>query len=786
MSYFTFQEKAINDLVEVFIKLWKQENRKLPIVLKSPTGSGKTFMATSFINNLNNLPNWNKDKAFIWITFSDDLAMQSKNKFNQYYRNNLTNKLITVNEIDKGKLYKDDVLFINWQKLVSSAAENRVLRRPELEYDQKEIGYYFEDFIDNTHVDNREIILLIDESHKNASTVLSQDIINYINPKIILHITATPNESIELESRRLNSFIEVERKDVVGEGLIKEKIVVQTDEDLIKFKDRDLNEALLDLAIEKRIDLKNQYEKLGKKINPLILIQLPNDDNKLIEIGEKTKEIIVLNYLYKKGITEEKIALWFDGKQKNMEFISDNENEIKFMLFKQAAGTGWDCPRAHILVMFREITSNTFYQQTVGRILRMSEPNKKKDYKDNPDLRTGFLYTNYNRNEISIPDQSYNNLPNFYISNRIKSYTNIEIESAYISRVDYGDLSDSAKFQESFIKTMDSYFGIKDDDLFGKSSSKLEEKGLDLNSYITNKIVVNAKYEDYDMLSYEFHEKGEDFDFEMSSNDVEKTFDYYCYKILKEQTDVGSKISNISRSWSPLKSAIRVWMKKNITVNKDINYRIFIKDINKNEASVLRPAISKSIKDYKPILEQILTQKRIESNKDNIPIFKIQDQYYYNENYEEENTKMCVLDKFYVKKDDYRGKQNEINFMKYIDNKSGQIEWWFKNGDHGKEFYAIKYFNTSQKRDALFYPDWIIKFNDGRIGIFDTKSGITAENTEGRAEELANKLIELGDLYIGGITIYENGIWYYNDSKKYEYIRGSLNSDWKQFESLFL
>lgn len=35
-------------------------------------------MLTHFVNGLNNLPNWDFDKAFIWITFSDTLAMQSK------------------------------------------------------------------------------------------------------------------------------------------------------------------------------------------------------------------------------------------------------------------------------------------------------------------------------------------------------------------------------------------------------------------------------------------------------------------------------------------------------------------------------------------------------------------------------------------------------------------------------------------------------------------------------------------------------------------------------------
>lgn len=64
-----------------------------------------------------------------------------------------------------------------------------------------------------------------------------------------------------------------------------------------------------------------------------------------------------------------------------MDHIENNESEIDFMLFKQAAGTGWDCPRAQVLLMYREISSPTFYTQTVGRILRFVEPNKIDDYK---------------------------------------------------------------------------------------------------------------------------------------------------------------------------------------------------------------------------------------------------------------------------------------------------------------------------------------------------------------------------------------------------------------------
>ena len=79
------------------------------LLVTGPTGSGKTFMMASFINELNNQPQWDEDKAFIWITFSDDLAMQSRDKFQKYFENTLKNDLLTVDDFGRGKLRKNDI-----------------------------------------------------------------------------------------------------------------------------------------------------------------------------------------------------------------------------------------------------------------------------------------------------------------------------------------------------------------------------------------------------------------------------------------------------------------------------------------------------------------------------------------------------------------------------------------------------------------------------------------------------------------------------------------------------
>src|SRR3990167_5833860 len=223
-----FQKTAIDNLNEAFLKLWKKSDRQLPIVFKSPTGSGKTLTVAHFIRGLNHLPQWKEDKAFIWITFSDDLAMQSRDKFKEYFENNLENNLLTVNDINRGKLYENDILFLNWQKIVSRSAETRVLRRPAEDEIKKESGSYFEDVIDETKKEKREIILVVDESHTHRETELAQDIIDYIDPKIIIHITAAPSDRDIAKAATIGSFVQVDREAVIGEGLVKEKISVQT------------------------------------------------------------------------------------------------------------------------------------------------------------------------------------------------------------------------------------------------------------------------------------------------------------------------------------------------------------------------------------------------------------------------------------------------------------------------------------------------------------------------------------------------------------------------------
>ena len=805
MTKFEFQSKAIEEFCTSFKMLWRANGSKLPLVFKSPTGSGKTFMVTSFINDLSAVENFDEDVAWIWITFSDELAMQSRDKFNEYFYPNSGRRLLTVSDFSEGKLRKNDVLFINWQKLVAKSAASRVLRRPDDENLKKESGYYYEDLVEATHAEGRKIALVIDESHKNVTESAIRDVIEPMNPKVIVKVSATPKpedipNGLDLNDHRAGLVV-VKRADVVAAGLIKEAIVSQTKEELEKGStEEDMDNRLLDLAMQKRAALKELWEKAGQKVNPLVLIQLPNDDSELKALKVPTKEEIVLGFLKRKGIPEDKIACWFDDKRTpNLDGITENDNPVEFLLFKYAAGTGWDCPRAQVLAMFREIKTPIFKTQTLGRILRNPVP--RVDLSAWQDLRLGYLYTNYARNEIEEEAGRGNDpvltrhaelIPALAeeIGRTQDGYViHPNMLSEFVSRADYGDLGKASAFQASLIKSMDDHFGLTKDDLMSQRTEKLKTNGIDFDGKLTNKLIASVKWEGDD---FSHVDGGEDVDHEVSANDSERWFTRACTSLLKEQTELDAKVTNIARSAGVFRGALREWLRESMpdVASETARYRVFLKDLCREASSVLRPAITAALKAYAPIKKKFVEARRKREEERKPELFTLKRAYAFSDKCSEYGeAKLSAVQPFYLS-EDYDGRDNEVAFIKYLEQQGDHIDWWFKNGSEGKDAFALKYFNTTEKDTRLFYPDWIIKFKDGRIGIFDTKSGRTASDPEGREKGLHEKIVAMNaaagkDVYVGGLVVMENEQWYWNEGVNYKYSKGKLDDEWKLLKTIF-
>lgn len=754
-----FQETAVAKLKDNFLMLWQSETRGANLILKAPTGSGKTTMIAQFLRDLTGEPRFtNADVAFLWIT-KGSLAQQSKDKLFQYYDGASENKLLDMNDLRDGVLPRNAIFFINWEKLVSKSAENRKLRT------DGDTTTSFDTYIDATHAKGREIVLIIDEEHLSANTVLASDLIqNVIKPRIILGVSATPQNAGAMT-------VEVPREDVIESGLLKEKIIFQTEEDLHKFAGTETNqdEILLELAWQKRLELTQYYKEIGENINPLVLIQLPNDDKASVETGTSKRDIVVA-FLKSKGVTDEEIAVWLDKDKINLTTIVENDSPVSFLLFKQAAATGWDCPRAGVLVMFREIKNATFAIQTVGRILRM--PLAK--HFTIPALNLGYLYTNYKRNEVVATYDKNGigeNRPTIYESVRKPEITPLTLETVTSARNDYNDLGDS--FQRIFGQVANEYFDIQDSFDIRERTAKIVAKGLNLKPEITSDIITGVEIDDYDNFVAELTAEGSSQAQTVSLHDIERLYNLYCFKIVNEQTDERTKYAP-ARSWGPLKSALNVWFGNNTQLSRADYYKVIMSDLM-NTDSVLLEVIRKALWDYRPFRTKEVA-KKAELNRERtvatieIPVANDR----FTDLCEELDVKRNAYDHFYIGKD-YKGKKNEEKFLRFIDDNEA-VEWWHKNGDHGSLYFAVPYMDGDTEK--LFYPDWFIKTKD-KVWIIDTKSGETADSAGSRAEGLRKWLAE-HDGYDGGIVIPgELDTWKIFVGDEYN---ASDSSQWKTFK----
>ena len=99
----------------------------------------------------------------------------------------------------------------------------------------------------------------------------------------------------------------------------------------------------------------------------MIVVQIPNKSEKLQDDVERWFET--------QGVTYEngQLAVWLSDMHENLEGIEEINAPSVAVIIKQAVATGWDCPRAAILVKLRDNMDETFEIQTIGRIRRMPE-----------------------------------------------------------------------------------------------------------------------------------------------------------------------------------------------------------------------------------------------------------------------------------------------------------------------------------------------------------------------------------------------------------------------------
>ena len=767
-----FQKRAVDSLVNICSDLLDSSGRQKICVLCSPTGSGKTVMAAKFIQSL--ILRREDEICFLWVSIGKgELHLQSRKSLRRIFDGH---PKVTLLEHDflggKSEIARNEVVVVNWEKVrskdkASGEWKNTLMKNGET--------INFREVLANTR-QKRKIVLIIDESHIGATAERTTELKNEVDADIVLEISATPKFKPSASEISLGQagWVEVPASDVIEEGLIKKEIIINPSLDDISSDEKDSQEIVLEAAFQKREQLLEAYDRLNIEINPLVLIQIPNAD-----AGE-AKLNAVIDFLAEKDISEGngKLAIWLNDHPSydNLDAISENTNIIQFLVFKQAIDTGWDCPRAHILVKFRESKSETFEIQVVGRILRMPE---QKHYPDDA-LNNGYIFTNIHN--IIVKKEEYNpNTIKHIKSTRKTTYTKVQLPSYYKSRADYGDITSS--FIPLFCDSARDYFNFKDTSMILTNRESLIEKGLELEiSRLVESVVLNLEISSGGLDALEGDIEGlETTDLRLSGNDTQSAFN----RFLEEQMGT---FTNIKRSLPIMKSALFAFFKKYLDDTKRRNDATWLqRTVLHSKNRVHFEAIFVEAIHRFSIEKEIEVKKRVESGEQNY-VFEIPAEIYINEFIDEVvDHKKYIMELCYLNLD--RSKP-EKTFEKILDSDS-KVEWWFKNGINKIEYLGLKY-EYPQNKIKTFYPDYLVKYIDGTIAVYETKSDGDDEifgglnvKTASKAQALSlwrDSLISQGRKVKTGIVIVKKNSVLINSKNKYKYL-DAMDGNWSDWET---
>lgn len=664
-----YQENAIGDLLNKTKKLLSYSGSK-KLVFKSPTGSGKTIMMAEFLKRLVDDREVRKSLSFIWAA-PRQLHIQSRNKLEIYFETSRALKCSYFEDLDDRKISENEILFFNWESI--NRADNVYIRDNEQEFNLSKV-------LERVKDDRREIILVIDEAHHHATSEISQGLIQMIGPKLTIEVSATP-------VLRGDEDVNVQLEDVKRDGMIKKAVVLNDDFDNFikqgKIQTKELSggseELVIDAAARKRQELKKAFQKEGVNINPLILIQLPD---RIGQVEDRMRERVESILKHKYNISTEKgnnrLAIWLSGEHINKENVEKQDSGVEVLIFKQAIALGWDCPRAQILVLFREWHSQIFSIQTVGRIMRMPEPDN--GHYGSEILNYGYVYTNLDN--IEIQEDIAKEYITIHTSKRREDYKPINLLSCFPKR-HREKTRLSPLFTDIFLEQAREY------DLKNKIDVKARK--------IDVKIIADQKEENIDILA------GKKFigdkAIKVGGSDLQKLIDYFVRQNLTplypEDRSVGRVKESIYKFFEQtLKMHYRdKWEEIAQIVLSDKNSRHFVNVLDKAKE-----------KYQNEIVER-------ESEMVDAENWNIKEAYIFGSDYIKEERERSVLQPFYVQ---YKS-ELEKKFVDMLDG-SDKVEWWFKNGDRDATFFAIPYDNGERRP---FYIDFIIKLKDGRIGLFD-------------------------------------------------------------------
>jgi len=658
-----FQIKAISALMGVM----EQPGRD--IVLKSCTGSGKTIILTRFIDEF--FKSYPK-AVFVWLTPGNgNLEEQSKEKMDRYIHGSCT-KLLS--DVMTSGFEENDACFINWEKLTKKG--NNALKDSE--------RANFLDQIERARSNGLQFNIIVDESHQNQ-TIKADAIMQYFHPNKIIRCSATPTAIAHA------LLINIPEADVIAAGLIKKMLIINEDFANNVVVDNEV-EYLLEKAYEKQRELHAAFLQKGIDINPLILVQIPNKNEILQDSIERWFE--------KQGVAYEsgQLACWLSDKHENTENITKQNAESVAVIIKQAVATGWDCPRAQILVKLRDNMSETFEIQTIGRIRRMPEA---KHYEVDA-LDSCYLYTL----DEKFTEGVKLNLGNGALS-ASKLFLKNEHKAMTLTCLQRSGLV-ATKDPARALAAVAQYFAYR----FGTGSDMFEnKKRLLANGFCFDTDIVSAtKSGEVATLESKVSDRLNDVTFRIPLNTHEHGREYH-HIVSKIGLDITLEYAQINTIIRKLFVAGSNYRKKILNLSNREIYSFVL-----NNEWLLKDSIRSS-------MAHEMDQMTLKMEQSVPQTFSIPQECLFT--YDASAKSQLIMQKNvydgYLSSAEVRSGPERL-FEKFCE-ANENITWWYKNGDKGNEYFSLVYADNFGKA-KMFYPDYIVGVGDN-VWIIETKGGFS-------------------------------------------------------------
>ncbi|AXK41038.1 DEAD/DEAH box helicase family protein [Erythrobacter aureus] len=409
-----YQEEAVGDVLDRLDEAredWHGKRKRISAFsLTATTGAGKTVMAAAVFEALfygNDDHEFEADPGAVLIWFSDDPSLneQSKWRLHQASDKLTVSDLVTVeNTFSREKFEPGKVYFLNTQKLGKKSLLVRGHDPDDEGLERTATGerlmpdlrsHTIWDTIQNTIEDpDLTLYLVLDEAHRGMRdggntgergrpTIVKQ-LINGTGTvpgiPIVWGISATVkrfNDAMQgMQDRIKLPDVVVDSQKVQDSGLIKDTIKLDVPDEV-----GDFATVLLRRGTERLRDMTKAWadysadQAQGETVQPLMVIQVPNNPDPN-EIGRWLDTIFetwpdlphdcVANVL---GEHRKEQFGSYSVPYVEPERVQERD-DIRILIAKDAISTGWDCPRAEVMVSFRAASDRTHITQLLGRMVR--------------------------------------------------------------------------------------------------------------------------------------------------------------------------------------------------------------------------------------------------------------------------------------------------------------------------------------------------------------------------------------------------------------------------------